>query len=267
MSKAKELDKYYTNSDVAISCAEELKKVFNVYSLDWIEPSAGNGSFLLDFVTHAYDIYPEREDILQKDWFNVKPTNYYGLIGNPPFGKRNALSKAFIKKAVKDDYCKCIAFVLPSVYNKHTLQKVFPASWKLIVNKELSSESFTFEGKPYRIPSVFQVWVEYSDLLDLRAVERKDFCNKHFSICNKEEADLFVMGASCNTVKYPKDVSSNNRGYYLKAKDLTVEKLKSNIESINWKGFSCANGGVSWLTKTEFMNQYEENYNECKQQE
>jgi hypothetical protein len=264
MSIAKTLDKYYTRSDVAATCSEVLQKVIDVSKYTWVEPSAGSGAFLFDYVTEAYDLVPEHPSVVKKDWFDVTINTKHGLIGNPPFGKRNKLSKAFIKKAVEDVNCECIAFVLPAVYNKHTLQKVFPDNWKLISNTTLDAQSFTFENDSYSIPSVFQVWVKESSLPCQRAVERKDFSNKHFSICSKESGELFVMGASCNTVKYPNDVLPTNRGYYLQTNSLTVEELKSNIESVNWKGLSSAKGGVAWLTKTEFMNQYEEVFNGSK---
>jgi len=93
-----------------------------------IEPSAGNGAFSRNIKHNnfiALDIEPENDKIIQQDWFEYKP-NQEGdilVIGNPPFGKRNMLSKKFIQHAMT--FAKTIAFILPDVYNKHTLQSVF----------------------------------------------------------------------------------------------------------------------------------------------
>lgn len=259
----KQLDKYYTNKDVALHCIN-LVRQHCTWKGAWVEPSAGNGVFLQEgMVKEAFDIFPENTNIQQANWFDVEISYEYGLIGNPPFGKRNSLSKDFIRKAVEDKNCKAIAFVLPSVYNKHTLQKVFPSSWSLVYSENLEDNSFTFEGNPYKIPCVFQIW-ELNGNIDLRAVERKTFSNKDFTICSKEDADLFVFGAAPRKVIYPSEVNNNNRGYYLKSHALTSEELRDKIIKVDWKGNSSANGGVAWLTKTEFMNQYEEKYHDAK---
>ena len=257
-------DKYYTKPEVVDYCEELLSSVVDINSIVWVEPSAGSGAFLKDWVHLAFDIAPEHPNVIEQDFlkesFSGLTGSVSGLIGNPPFGKRNALSKQFIKHGVEQGF-SYIAFVLPQVYNKHTLQKVFPPSWKLILNEELPKDSFTEYGKSFNIPSVFQVWTKQDTSSPcLRAKERKDFTCSDFSITlNKDEATAFVFGAALHKVVRPSEVNQNNRGYYLKS-SLTFDELKSRIQSIDWKGNSSASGGSAWLTKTEFMNQYEERY-------
>ena len=57
-----ELDKYYTPKDLAEYCVNKTKEIIGVDNItEWLEPSAGGGSFLnhLPSNTLAYDIAPE----------------------------------------------------------------------------------------------------------------------------------------------------------------------------------------------------------------
>ena len=72
-----------------------------------------------------------------------------------------------------------------------------------------------------------------------------------------KDFDVYVFGASPKRVIT--DPKSNNRGHYLKAK-VPVAMLIERIRGVDWKGNSCAKGGVYWLTKHEFVEQYEKQY-------
>lgn len=258
LDKHKALNKYYTKKDVACQCISEMLKVVPA-DATFIEPSAGCGSFIFDNTAYAYDISPDAEGIIEANFLTVDiDTIDVCVYGNPPYGERNKLTKQFIKHAISFGGVRWVAFVLPSVFQKHTLQKVFPANWCLVSNTILPENSFTIHGNPYKIPCVFQVWEKDSKLTNLRAKERKQFSNKHFEIVVKD-GDYFVMGASPTTLKKPNEVTPSNRGYWLKT-PLPFDVLQSNLKEVPWNGKSCANGGVSWLTKTEFINQYEDHF-------
>lgn len=195
MSNAKELDKYYTKKNVAERCIELMCKdlPYPVCLYSFIEPSAGSGSFLFADTTLAIDIAPDQADVLEGNFLEDTFWEPNAVVyGNPPYGKRNNLSKAFIKKAVENPCVVAVAFLLPSVFKKHTLQGVFPSDWKLTTQKDFPSDSFTFKGSPYSIPCVFQVWQKDSEKLDLRAKKRLTFENEHFKIASS--GDVFVMG-------------------------------------------------------------------------
>jgi len=62
---------------------------------------------------YAYDLYPERDDIIEQDFLKLDREYRKGIcvIGNPPYGKGNYLSVNFYKKSLEfSDY---ICFILP----------------------------------------------------------------------------------------------------------------------------------------------------------
>lgn len=83
-----ELDKFYTNRNIAKKCVETLRATFSIGSeAVYLEPTAGDGAFL-DFLDNyeAYDLKPEDPRVVQQDIFALKPTRAdYITVGNPPF--------------------------------------------------------------------------------------------------------------------------------------------------------------------------------------
>lgn len=266
----RELDKFYTKPFVAEGCISTSWPFLHEYDL-FIEPSAGAGSFLNALAkqdvldkTIAYDLVPETSeyDIITSNWFDVvipEAPEKVAVIGNPPFGKRNFLSKAFIQHAISFDNVTCVAMILPNAWEKHTLQKVFPRSWKLVMSERLDRDSFTLKGENYSVPCVWQVWLKGDKCSeDLRWEENPPTSCKDFVITNNpDEADFFMMGASPSTLKDVEDVQPNNRGYYIKA-NIDVEMLKNNLLQVPWKelGSATAGGGVFWITKPELVRNY-----------
>lgn len=259
------LDKFYTKRNVALNLINKI----DLSDFDCIiEPSAGAGNFS-EQIEHeniiALDLKPENKNIIEQDWFEYNIPEEYNnviVIGNPPFGIRNNLSKKFIKHALIFDNVKTIAFVLPNVYNKHTNQNVFPKEWKLINIIPLEKNSFTLNGEDYNVPCSFFIWTKENSNIDLRYNEN-DHKTEDFEFVLKKninEADFFTMGASPRVIKNREEVDPKNRGYYIKSKiDLNV--LKERFKTIEWSKFgnSSANGGVSWYTKSELIKVYEEN--------
>ena len=87
------LDKFYTNQDVAKKCLDKIEEFHSWDSWDSIiEPSAGNGSFLLQIPSKnkiGIDISPEHDTIIKQDFLKYKPESNRRIlvIGNPPFEK------------------------------------------------------------------------------------------------------------------------------------------------------------------------------------
>lgn len=84
----------------------------------FLEPSAGNGSFLNYLNNYvALDIAPEDARIKKQDFLSYTPsiTNFI-TIGNPPFGKRSKLAIEFFNKA--SEMSNVIAFIVPVSFMK-----------------------------------------------------------------------------------------------------------------------------------------------------
>ena len=258
-SKKQNLDKFYTKDSVALKCINQI----NLSEYDCIiEPSAGGGAFSRQIKHNnliAMDLEPESNKILKQDWFDYNHTEQGKtlVIGNPPFGLRNKLSKDFIKKSIEFAYT--IAMILPNVYNKHTNQNIFPKGWRLKEVLPLEDESFTVNGKPYHVPCSFFIFEKSEGINLMFDVSKYKECND-FSYCKKEDGDIYIMGAGCK-VKLPSEVTKNNRGYYLKS-NIPIKDLISKLNNTLWYGNSSANGGVWWLSKPELIKIYKEQYEE-----
>ncbi len=257
-SKKKTLDKFYTKESVAIQCIKHLR--LTDYDTV-IEPSAGSGVFSRN-IKHknliALDLEPEHESIKKQDWFEYEPKQKSKntlVIGNPPFGLRNKLSKAFIEKSIALPTVTTIAMILPNVYKKHTLQKIFPNGWRLKKIVCLPDNAFTVDGEEYHVPCSFFIF-DKSEGTNLMFDELKYSVCSDFEYSNKHDADWFVLGASPSTVKKLKEVTPTNRGYYIKSTGISKKELKIKFENTYWNGNSSANGGVSWLTKPEIIKSY-----------
>ena len=111
-----ELDKYYTSDELAKYCVKKTKEIIGEENIsEWLEPSAGGGSFLnhLPINTLAYDIAPEDNRITKQDYLTLDLDYKQGrcIIGNPPYGTHNYTAVKFYKKSIKlGDY---ISFILP----------------------------------------------------------------------------------------------------------------------------------------------------------
>ena len=251
------LDKFYTKQGVVSRCLDEVHKLPYIYDCV-IEPSAGDGAFYKN-IEHdtkiGIDIDPQHDEIIKGDWFNYNISEDYErvlVIGNPPFGQYQILSSKFISHAISFSNVQTIAFILPDVYKKHTRQKVLPYNWRIVSITELGRDCFTLEEKDYHVPASFFIF-DKSEGKDLRINPNAYTETNDFRFSNKDDFDIFVFGASPKRIT--KNPTPNNRGYFLKSK-IPVEDLISRIKAVDWNGNSCANGGVYWLTKFEFLEQY-----------
>ena len=250
------LEKYYTNEPTVKKCLSVISHSLKKY--DYIvEPSAGNGAFLKQIQHHnkiGIDIAPEDSSIIKQDWFKFKISSQYKkvlVIGNPPFGKYHCLSDAFLKQAFFYRNVQTVAFILPNTYNKHSRQKIVPADWRIKHILDLGKNCFIFNGMEKHVPCSFFIF-DRSKGKDLRFDPQKAKTND-FVFSKPPHFDFFIFGASPS--KVIKDVQPNNRGYFIKSL-INKKTLKERFKNIQWKGNSCANGGVAWFTKAEIVHQY-----------
>jgi hypothetical protein len=139
-------DKYYSPQHIVDLVIERVKEVIGLDNItEFIEPSAGNGAFLdalyeLGKPVQAYDLYPEREDIIEQDYLKLKMDYKVGrcILTNPPFGRGNSLSMAFYKKSINiADY---IVFLLPISQFKNNIQLY---DFDLIYSEDLGIKNYS----------------------------------------------------------------------------------------------------------------------------
>lgn len=161
------LDKFYTQPKVAKQCYDFLiNTIPEVQNKKFLEPSAGCGNFL-NYLTNyiALDIAPEDPRIIKQDfltWNSVEKNLI--TIGNPPFGSRSKLAIDFFNQAA--NFSDVIAFIVPVSFMKWSVQKNLSKNFHLIDYFYLEPESFTNEGNPYSIRTVFQIWVKENSSYD-----------------------------------------------------------------------------------------------------
>ena len=242
-------DKFYTNDDVARICVNNID--LSPYDLI-IEPSAGGGSFSKLLNCISYDIEPTSDGIIKQDFLTLEKPKCKNLliIGNPPFGERSKLAKAFIKKSIEIG-ASTIAFILPNTFNKLSNQKIFPVNWKLLKILPLNRDSFNINGTLYHVPCSFFVWSRTLEGLDLREKEITDFRDFEFLPRLSKEAN-FVLNGNSGKVRNPDMVTNPKSEHYIKG----TEEVRNTLSSIPWEFNSSVNGGVAWIGKQDIIKQY-----------
>ena len=208
------LDKFYTQKEVAKKCFNFLSEKLKIKKeVEFLEPSAGNGSFLdlLENYT-ALDIMPEDERITKQDFLKYETDkDNYITIGNPPFGNRSKLAIDFFNKASL--VSEVIAFIVPVSFMKWNVQKNLSNDFALIDFIYLEPESFLSNGEPYSVRTVFQIWVKknskYDNGKNLRLTKQPPTSHKDFNI--------WQYNATPEAVKFVEEnwkYATYRQGYY-----------------------------------------------------
>lgn len=187
-SKKKKLDKFYTKKSTASRLIDETCTILNIDRSNqlFLEPSAGGGAFSnqLNNVM-AYDLYPESEGVLKQDFlsdFTIPNVETSISIGNPPFGKKAKLALEFLNKCGR--LCGTVCFILPSTFRRWSVQSKIDNNLRLIHDEDLPLDSFEFDGKPYSLNCVFQIWSRdrRTDLPNLRLTQKPPITHPDFQL-------------------------------------------------------------------------------------
>lgn len=252
------LDKFYTPIQVAKICIDLIPEL-NSYDMI-IEPSAGNGSFSKQINNCiAYDISPEDNNIIQKNFFEVEKQNAKHLlvIGNPPFGKRSSLAKDFIKHSRKIG-AETIAFILPDTFSKLSNQSktLFPENWRLIVEYKIKDNNFILpDGQKYHVPCSFYVWTCRKGDTNLRQKKLPPHPDFQFLTRGDINADFSINGNS-GKVKEINEITNPKAEHYIKAVQKDKETLKQIFQSLDFNFLSSVNGGNAWIGQQDILKAY-----------
>jgi len=173
---SKTKDQFFTPDDTAKKCFEIFQKVLKKNKETdedyiYIEPSAGDGSFLNalgDKKYLAFDIEPRKENIKEQDYLTWEPPklkngkykNKYIVIGNPPFGLRGHLALQFINHSY--DFADYVVFILPQLFESDGkgVPRKRVKGYNLIYSEKIESKFYEPNKKEIEIEinTIFQIW-------------------------------------------------------------------------------------------------------------
>jgi hypothetical protein len=162
-------DQFFTPKDVAQKCWETFNREvkIDVCEYTFIEPSAGDGSFLhiLPKGSIGLDIEPRSSEIQKQDYLTWTPNNTknkYIVFGNPPFGLRGHLALNFINHS--HSFADYVCFILPQLFEsdgKGSPRKRVKG-YNLIYSEGLSAMFYSPENQEVKVNGVFQIWSKHS---------------------------------------------------------------------------------------------------------
>ena len=263
--KRKTIDKYYTSNTIVNKCIELIKNNIDIQEDDlWIEPSAGNGSFITMIKTITnnylfYDLEPENSEIIKLDYLEfdsktmIPPdAKKIHIIGNPPFGRQSSMAIKFIKKS--QQYCDSISFILPKSFKKPSLQKHFQLNFHLLNEYDIPPNSFIVDTKPYDVPCVFQIWVKKETY---RNVQEKQVPNKYSFVKKEDNHDISFrrVGVYAGTIDKETEEKSIQSHYFIKFDTIFTDELFDKLSQIK---YDCKNYtvGPKSISKQELIKEF-----------
>ena len=164
---SKQKDQFFTPPELANKCWVTFNNLIKG-NPTFIEPSAGNGSFMkiLPHGSIGFDIEPRCIGIQKQDYLTKK----YIIFGNPPFGLRGHLALNFINHSYL--FANYVCFILPQLFESDG--KGSPR--KRVLYNLIYSE---------KINGVFQIWSKFTNNPKWDLTIKKDESNmKIYSLSN-----------------------------------------------------------------------------------
>lgn len=164
-------DQFFTPELISKRCwntfIEKIGSHIDISQYTFIEPSAGDGSFMkiLPSGTIGLDIEPRAANIQKQDYLSWKPdnlTNKYIVFGNPPFGLRGHLALRFINHSYA--FADYVCFILPQLFEsdgKGSPRKRV-IGYNLIHSETLSAMFYSPTNQEVKVNGVFQIWSKFT---------------------------------------------------------------------------------------------------------
>ena len=263
--KSSQKDQFFTPVDIAKKCYDKLIDITKINAnmiseYTFIEPSAGDGSFLKALPSNAIsiglDIEPRYKDVIKMDYLLWKPTTTGTkniVIGNPPFGLRGHTALNFINHSY--EFADYVAFILPQLFESDgkgsPRKRVY--KYNLIFSEKISGNYHTPDKTLVDINGVFQIWSKHTCNDELKIKSNVNDKIKVYSLSdggtvattrNKKMLDKcdIYLPSTCFGKEAMKLYSSfeelpNRKGYgivFLKDKENMIKKSKE----IDWSKIS-----------------------------
>lgn len=252
-SIALKLDQYYTQLCVAKALYRVFKIYFDPSRFLMVEPSAGTGSFfrLLPKGSIGIDQDPKYPGIRTADFLTASlPTDRpIAFIGNPPFGKNASMAVWFFNHAASQG--RVIAFIVPKSFKKASIENRLDPAFHLIHEEEVSKNAFLFQGKPFNVPAVFQIW-ERRD--QPRALRPTATTHPDFEFTTPDRADFAIQRVGTKAGRVHHDFSmSPSSTYFIRAIRGDVE---GRMRQIDFASVARNTAGNPSLAKAEIVALY-----------
>lgn len=240
-------EQYYTPAALASELTSSLAELVDRSDLPFakrtiIEPAGGTGAFIeaakqisaTDFL--SFDIEPLHSSVAIGNFLDQKLGPVFGAVtlGNPPFGRNNALTIPFFNHAAP--HSDFIAFIVPRSWRKWSVINRLDRNFKLVSDTDLQIDYVDAAGKQLmsrkRLNTCFQIWQRSPELRPLYSVEDLGFVTK----TTPEAADvsLTIFGYGCGTVKTEFPRVANTTQMFLKLND---ERAMAALNSVDFSRF------------------------------
>lgn len=231
-------EQFYTPQETAEWVVEKvLKFVDSPKKVTWLEPSAGSGVFIDVLAGHgirdvlAVDIEPHHKAVKKHDFLTWKAP-HAGLIsiGNPPFGRNNALSIPFFNHCA--EFSDVIAFIVPRSWRKWSVTNRLSLDFELKADYDLHINYVDADGNDVyaknNLKTCLQIWKRTKKPRAPRVVPQTDLITK----CDPREADIAmrVFGYGCGTVYTEFNRVPNTTMAFFKVKNRNVTKALREID-------------------------------------
>ena len=275
----KEKDQFFTPHTTAEYCYLKFTEVLEKYKDDenkytFIEPSAGNGSFLkiLPITKRiGLDIEPKFGEILKQDYLTWNPSENkkYVVIGNPPFGLRGQLALKFINHS--SNFADYVCFILPQLFESDGkgVPRKRVIGLNLIHSEKLDTDFESPDGKTIKVQCIFQIWSKNhkNESYVIKEKENKNIkiyslsdggtpsTTRNKKMFNKCHAYLPSTCFGKENMKYYEsfDMLPRNKGYgivFIKDKEENLKKFKS----IDWSNVAFLSTNSAYNIRSSQIN-------------
>jgi len=182
-------DQFFTPEGVSKHCWATFNDIVHIDTAEYtfIEPSAGNGSFMkvLPEGSIGLDIEPRGENIQKQDYLTWSPPDLgkkYIVFGNPPFGLRGHLALNFINHSYA--FADYVCFILPQLFEsdgKGSPRKRV-TGYNLIHSEPVSAMFYSPDNQEVKINGVFQIWSKFTKNPVYDIVKRSEDTIKVYSL-------------------------------------------------------------------------------------
>lgn len=201
-------EQFYTPAETANKVAElVVGTVPGALDRTWIEPAGGTGAFIDAAVSLgvqdivSFDIEPHHPRVIRGDFLDQDLEISGALaVGNPPFGRNNALSVPFFNHCAR--FCDAIAFIVPCSWRKWSVTNRLDDAFHLVVDEDLGVNYVDVNGADRYdrnlLRTCVQIWERRTTRRPRISIPDRGIVVK----CDPAEADvaLTIFGYGCGTV-------------------------------------------------------------------